>query len=625
MRRTGITVLLLLTVALSSLCAAEIPKWGDSYWRDSIPVSMRTSYIAGGEKFLGRPWVSLPATVFAEFKSNGNRVNYERLVFSKRRQLACLVMAEIAEGQRRFLPDIVDGLLSTMEETWWGLPAHYRTNLPRPDDQNVDLFNAETASLIAYTRHVLAAELDRFSPLLTKRIDAEIARRILQPAITGKYSWKTSGSNWNPWICSNWAACIKFCEHDEGRRTEALRQIDSACRHFMDAYPSDGGCDEGPNYWDRAAASLFETFCLVHGSQFVADGCQGASRRSDVSGAQPVVDWKKLRAMESYIYNMYIPGGYTVNFADCHRNRSLLNVNIAYPFGLLTGDNVMRRHAAFVGSSGDILHNASKFFDNSGNWPSLGRELLFLCHIQEFLREEPAEASVGNTWLPDMQIMTANTSGRSPSAARLFAAFKGGTNGDSHNHNDVGSFVVYADGRPLLIDPGVGEYTAKTFSRQRYEIWTMQSDYHNLPRINGCSQRDGRQYAASVVSQKSRQLTLDIAHAYPADAHVRSWKRTVAVGKEAVSVSEDYELDSLCGATQLMLMTTVPPSAATPGVVRLGNHTIVYDRRQLSASVEDVSPLMDPSLRSMWGDSMYRIVLTLTEKRTKGRLSYTIR
>jgi hypothetical protein len=43
-------------------------------------------------------------------------------------------------------------------------------------------------------------------------------------------------------------------------------------------------------------------------------------------------------------------------------------------------------------------------------------------------------------------------------------AIKGGNNGESHNHNDVGSFIIYTDGEPLFIDPGVGEYTAKTFS-----------------------------------------------------------------------------------------------------------------------------------------------------------------
>ncbi len=580
--------------ALTVQAADLLPRWGDRFWCDSVPELMRQSYISFGRRYAGKAWNSLPATVFAEYKKTGNRVNYERLMFDKRRQLAALVMAEIVEGQRRFLPDIVDGLQSTLEETWWGLPAHYKTELPRTEDQTVDLFNAETASLVAYTRYVLADELDHYSPLLTKRIDQEIARRILQPAVKTRYWWKTAAMNWNPWICSNWLACVLFCEHDEARKAEAIRQIEQACDAFMNAYPADGGCDEGPHYWDRAAASLFETQYLL-----------GKSLHHD-----------KLKAMESYIYKMYIGNDYAVNFADAHGNKALLNVNIAYPFGLLTGDKTMCQYAAYVGQQADIMHHAAELFDKSGNWPSLPRELLFLKHIRQFMREQPREPKLKNTWLPDLQIMTT----REP-----FVAFKGGNNGESHNHNDVGSFIVYVDGEPLLLDPGVGEYTAKTFSKQRYEIWTMQSDYHNLPRINGCSQHDGKQYAARVVSYKPGQLTLDLADAYPKEASVRWWKRTVRTqDNRRVEVTDDYSLYEYKAPTQLVLMTPVRPVADKAGVVQLGRHRIRYDARQLEPAVEDISELLDPVLQQQWGQCMYRIVLTVKNQPLKTKLKYYI-
>ena len=580
--------------ALTVQATDLLPRWGDRFWCDSVPELMRQSYISFGRRYAGKAWNNLPATVFAEYKKTGNRVNYERLMFDKRRQLAALVMAEIVEGQRRFLPDIVDGLQSTLEETWWGLPAHYKTELPRTEDQTVDLFNAETASLVAYTRYVLADELDHYSPLLTKRIDQEIARRILQPAVKTRYWWKTAAMNWNPWICSNWLACVLFCEHDEARKAEAIRQIEQACDAFMNAYPADGGCDEGPHYWDRAAASLFETQYLL-----------GKSLHHD-----------KLKAMESYIYKMYIGNDYAVNFADAHGNKALLNVNIAYPFGLLTGDKTMCQYAAYVGQQADIMHHAAELFDKSGNWPSLPRELLFLKHIRQFMREQPREPKLKNTWLPDLQIMTT----REP-----FVAFKGGNNGESHNHNDVGSFIVYVDGEPLLLDPGVGEYTAKTFSKQRYEIWTMQSDYHNLPRINGCSQHDGKQYAARVVSYKPGQLTLDLADAYPKEASVRWWKRTVRTqDNRRVEVTDDYSLYEYKAPTQLVLMTPVRPVADKAGVVQLGRHRIRYDARQLEPAVEDISELLDPVLQQQWGQCMYRIVLTVKNQPLKTKLKYYI-
>lgn len=193
-----IACLLLYLLASSPVAAQLVPKADDAFWRDSVPQEMRQSYIEYGEQYLGREWTALPWTVFAENKITGNRVNYENICFEKRRHLAALVMAEILEGTGRFTNDIIDGIGSFCEETWWGIPAHYGKHIPFQDIQEVDLFNAETASLIVWTRYMLEKQLDAFSPDVCKRIDREIENRILKPALAKNYWWKTAGMNWNP-------------------------------------------------------------------------------------------------------------------------------------------------------------------------------------------------------------------------------------------------------------------------------------------------------------------------------------------------------------------------------------------------------------------------------------------
>src|SRR5437868_13875778 len=107
------------------------------------------------------------------------------------------------------------------------------------------------------------------------------------------------------------------------------------------------------------------------------------------------------------------------------------------------------------------------------------------------------------------------------SAQGLYVAAWGGHNAQSHNHNDVGNFIVYGDGTPVLIDVGVETYSAKTFSAQRYEIWPMQSAYHNLPTINGIMQGAGREDKVKDVSfgesAKRVSFSADIAYAYPTE------------------------------------------------------------------------------------------------------------
>jgi hypothetical protein len=316
----------------------------------------------------------------------------------------------------------------------------------------------------------------------------------------------------------------------------------------------------------------------------------------------------KIQRMAAYAYKTYIGNDYCVCFADAHENKAVQQVNIVYPFGLWLNDQTMRAFGAYLGQRKQVLSNPAALFDKSGNFPTLGRELFFLRHIREFMAEQPHEPLLKDVWLPDLQIMTARR-------GNLYVAMKGGHNGESHNHNDVGSFIVYSNSEPLFIDPAVGEYTAQTFGKGRYDIWTMQSQFHNLPQINGVDQKDGKSFAAKVVSHKNGQLTLDIAAAYPNEAAVKSWKRTVSARATGISVVEDYELDACRQPTRLMLMALSPTAL----------QHLHYDKRQLEVTVEDISDKLDPVLKKMWGPQMFRIILTVKSAKLKDQIKYTIK
>ncbi|GFJ94351.1 hypothetical protein Prum_079930 [Phytohabitans rumicis] len=114
---------------------------------------------------------------------------------------------------------------------------------------------------------------------------------------------------------------------------------------------------------------------------------------------------------------------------------------------------------------------------------SLARELAALFDPPPSTGDFPY---VGREWLPDTEVLVVRE--RPGRADGLFLAAKGGHNAENHNHNDVGTFIVALDGRPVLVDAGVGRYTRQTFSDRRYEIWTMRSTHHNVPEMNGREQ-----------------------------------------------------------------------------------------------------------------------------------------
>src|SRR5262249_49380110 len=152
--------------------------------------------------------------------------------------------------------EIVNGIWLTCEETFWGVPAHLGaqkagTGLPDVAEPIVDLFAAETASLLAWTEYLVGDSLAKVSPLVPERIRLEIDRRVLTPCLVREdFGWMGfSGpppNNWNPWIASNWLTSALLIEPDEKRRHAHVVKILRCLDNFLSGYAEDGGCDEGP-------------------------------------------------------------------------------------------------------------------------------------------------------------------------------------------------------------------------------------------------------------------------------------------------------------------------------------------------------------------------------------------
>jgi hypothetical protein len=183
----------------------------------------------------------------------------------------------------------------------------------------------------------------------------------------------------------------------------------------------------------------------------------------------------------------------------------------------------------------------------------------------------------------------------------------------------------------------VETYTAKTFSGQRYSIWTMQSAYHNVPLVNGVMQKDGRQYTARDVhydaTDARASLSMDIAGAYPPEAALRSWQRVIALDrKNSVAVHDVYALASSKEPVRLTLMTCRQPDASAAGCVVLGvpssgqkgrGAEIRYAADRFTAKAEEI-PITDPQLQNSWGPKIWRIVLTSTAGSLAGDHTLTI-
>ena len=589
-----------------------------------LPVQVRTVHIQRAEKYLNGDWETPKASIFLEYVRDGNRSNYQRVSFNRRTQLAELVLGECIEGKGRFLDDIMNGVWTICEETYWGVPAHVGVQkrgegLPDVTEPTVDLFAAETCMLLAWTDYLVGDQLDRISPLIRERIHYEVERRILSVNLERDDFWWMGFdgrivNNWNPWICSNWLAAVLILEKDPERRIQSIHKILQCLDNFLNPYPRDGGCDEGPGYWNRAGGSLYDCLELLH----------SASKGRIDMFAHPLI-----KEIGRYIYRVYISHPYFINFADAAAKINA-DPSLIFRYGKSIGDRDMMGFGSFLAKKQNLSQDYVR-----GSFGALGRVLPLVFHLDELLEAKPKEPLVQDFWLPELQVMGARS--YEGSNKGFYVAAKGGHNAESHNHNDVGNFIVYADGYPAIIDVGVETYTAKTFNSQRYEIWTMQSAFHNLPTINGTMQQNGREYRAADVNcsrdENKVKFSQDISKAYPDEASIKSWRRSIVLNRgENVIIHDRYELGKVTQNLQLTLMTWRRPEMGREGIIELKNPedirdikpvTVRYDKNKFRADLETI-PLKDDRLQSSWGEKLYRILLTAKEKSLKDEFSIRI-
>lgn len=567
-----------------------------------LPDSIKTELLHEADQYLDFSWPALPATSFLEFKEKGIRVGFEKKQDERRIALGNLVVAQLIAGGNKYLPALVNGLWATLEESTWEIPAivvlqNAGADLPDPEEEVIGLVNAETAVQLSAIVFMLRDELDAVSPMLVKRTNTELKTRILHPYISRSDFWwmgfsGKSVNNWNVWINQNVFQTGLMADLSADSVNLLMKKIFQSTDIFINQYPEDGGCDEGPSYWNLAGGKLIRLLELA----------------TDLSESK--MHWKDkklLHRMGRYIYDVHIAGNYFVNFADASPT-SYPNAAAVYQYASMFNDD----NLAFF--AGNLLHRNQHFYTQKSI-----TDFLETASVYESVSalNKPVPVAV-HRFFDDLGVYILRSKKND-----LFVAAQAGHNGESHNHNDVGNFIVYAQGQPVLVDAGVGVYTSQTFSDRRYEVWNMQSQWHNCPTINGIMQQDGKNFKAgsisSSVTKKNIILSMDIAGAYPGEAAVSSWQRIFLLNRSQskLTLTDQFRLSAYKDSTRLHFMCYARPVSNADGHVQFLNKEGVpvlqmnYDARLVRLQIEEKA-MDDDKLKASWGELLYRITLVTT-------------
>jgi len=559
--------------------------------------------LKNAEAYLKEEIPLIPLSLFRDKYLTGNRSRYEEKHHHRRTMVLYMTMAELYEGKGRFIEKILDVVWAIMEESSWVIPAHMGNSLTLPNSSvpeiyderampGLDLYSASCCATLATVKYFLGDKFDEISPVICKKIDHLIYLRGLRPFLSGSFWWMSSPCNWVTNIVNSILTATAYTVRDMDFREQLVDRAMSLLDEFTASYPEDGCCDEGPGYWGGAAGSLFDSLELL----------------DDMSDGKITV-WHEpiIKNMCEFITTMNIDGKYFVNFEDCSPK---LPVN---------GDIIMRM--------GDKLDcEPLRCF---GRVAAIGRiapyHFFGMCYrtlkdaMSPAIKDAPSRitARVG-TWLEGHKIAVFREF--DDTSRGFFLATKGGTNFEHGNHNDIGCIVVACNGKPLVVDPGIGSYNNNYFgSNERYMRWFTNASYHSCPTVDGIDQKAGQYYSQNEVCDTERRcVSMDIAKAYPAEAGIKSLVRSSRLESGCITVTDEVKLERE-GDIAFHFTCLNEPKEIEHGVIDIGEGVKMYYDKALALDIEKVEnkclPYDDLNFQSSWGvDNLWRVNLKVRAK-----------
>ena len=570
------------------------------------------SALVKAEGLLTAPIPTLSLSQYRSYHEKGSTVAYGTPYCERMDMAFQLLIAELCEGNGRYTDKIADVVWAMLEEATWVLPEHTphlpdettkRTKVPavvgNKYPHGLELGACYRAALIALIYYYMKDSFDAISPFINEKIVYELKDRIINPFIEHTFYWSgvlgNKVNNWCPWIVSNVLLTTALAEEDDSKRERVVEISMQYLDNFINSYKSDGGCEEGPTYWAAAAACLFDALEIIEELSL---------------GKISIYHEPLIKAMGEYEPRMHITDKYFVNFADS-RSTGHIDGDMLRRYGQKCGSEIIE-------SFGDTM---LKLSEASFGYKMPYRALKNLTTPSRDLATHSQKAAT-DTYFPDLKVMVLRES-ENPDTG-LFFAMKGGHNNEMHNHNDVGSFIVYNNGKPVLIDAGVGEYTKQTFSAQRYEIWSMQSLYHNLPAIGGVGQHQGERFASKceVYDEKARSLTMDISDAWEKECGIISLVRTGSLNGGVVTVCDDIKLENEADI-DFVFITHIEPKLAGDGKIALNMGCVLNYDPSLKAEIEEFEPTGMKSIGSWGTDYLYRIHLRTRARECKYTFTVT--
>ena len=392
---------------------------------------------------------------------------------------------------------------------------HYYGKTPEDFDPClIDIFAASVGFALAEIKNLFA---DRFPRLLTDRISHELRRHIIDSYRTRTFFWESHDNNWTA-VCTGGVGGVLMYEDPE----EFYRQKDrlhGAMECYLASFSEDGMCVEGVGYWEFGFG-FFSAFASLE--------------RELTEGREDWFARPKVKRIAQFLQKMFLDTNVLTTFGDCNVHQRL-PIGVPYLLRSVYGDEVepLPRMAGCVKDNTHLNFSLRSliYFDPSHVCKPLDRNVTY--HTE------------GSCYL------TRRTS------AYGFAA-KGGHNGESHNHVDVGNFILSRHDRQIICDIGAGPYEDGYHTDRRYTFFHPSAYAHNLPILDGVGQDHRGQDPVVIAYDAERAAaSMDLAVAYNLP-HLTSLARAFTFTDTSVTLTDTFALTRETAVTERFISMIEP-------------------------------------------------------------------
>ncbi len=415
------------------------------------------------------------------------------------------ILSLIYPDNEEYYANLLESVWAYLNDYTWAPLGHYTEQYygktPKDFDFGlIDIFAGSAAFALAEIKSLFR---DRFPRLLIDRITYELRRRTIEPYLSRKFFWESHDNNWTA-VCAGSVGAVLMYEAPE-LFFENQERLHSAMECYLASYKDDGMCVEGVGYWSFGFG-FFASYAMLE---------------REITGGS--VDWfarPKVKEISKFISKMFLQKNVMATYSDAAIG-SKYSVGLPHMLRHIYGNELAKLPKEHCIVVEDNTH--------------------FNFALRSFIYYDPKNNAA--EMCDDVTYSVENSCYLTKRTGAYGFTVKGGNNGESHNHIDVGSFILARNNKQIIADIGAGPYEHGYHTSERYTFFNPSSAAHNIPIINGVSEDSiARDDVFVKYDAEKQRASLEISNAYGVD-FVKKVERVFDFAEKSIILRDKFTLD----------------------------------------------------------------------------------